>query len=418
MRKLTIAFVVTSALICVSYFPVFAEITEPSKIAILALGDSLTAGTMDGVTFEPTQKDSWISQMARGLGVRAVFREPLINVDGHRVDQTAKPTNFAIPGLELSELPSACKLIDLVEGIPVDVPIFLKPYSGGGCVTPSDALLKAIDEANARGEKVWVFIWIGSNDLFFNFSAADNIDQKIIDAKTTDPKTFETEYENLLRRVADKRIDGLFVMTVPNLLLSGFFFTKSDLEFYFGRSIAIDRLSGGDVVPLLSIASDLFAKSKGKRAELSEFGVADILTQQEQRLLLSRIDEYNSIIAGLAQKYSATLIDISASLETILAAGVMLPNGKELTRSWGRGGLFSLDGIHPSPTGHSLIANEVIAEISAAKKIWLPKIDILAKYVTDPYRDADGDGFVNGPVWAAPSGSVAELLRAFVDKKD
>ena len=68
---------------------------------------------------------------------------------------------------------------------------------------------------------------------------------------------------------------------------------------------------------------------------------------------------YNAAIAAAATAQKAVLVDINAVLANIAANGVMYA-GQELTADYVIGGVFSLDGVHPTSKGQGLIANEFI----------------------------------------------------------
>jgi hypothetical protein len=87
-----------------------------------------------------------------------------------------------------------------------------------------------------------------------------------------------------------------------------------------------------------------------------------------------------------------------------------------LNRKWVRGGGFTFDGVHPDPTGQSLIANYVLWRLGPELGISTPFYDLSAIAQTDPYWDADGDGWASGPPWDASG--ITELLHLFRDAND
>lgn len=71
---------------------------------------------------------------------------------------------------------------------------------------------------------------------------------------------------------------------------------------------------------------------------------------------------FNTIITGLAAKYNLGLVDINAYFKTIQPG--ILYNGVSMNTTFITGGIFSLDGIHPTPRGYALIANRFIKAIN------------------------------------------------------
>ena len=68
--------------------------------------------------------------------------------------------------------------------------------------------------------------------------------------------------------------------------------------------------------------------------------------------------EFNEIIAAEARKRSAALVDIHELARRLDQHGYRIA-GQTLHTSF-LGGIFSLDGIHPTNTGYAIIANEFI----------------------------------------------------------
>ena len=76
------------------------------------------------------------------------------------------------------------------------------------------------------------------------------------------------------------------------------------------------------------------------------------------------------------------------------------------------GGLFSLDGVHPSNSAHALLANAFIETINAHFGLGVPEIGpagLALTALTDPFVDKDGDGRVTG----RPFAGLLETLGPF-----
>lgn len=92
---------------------------------------------------------------------------------------------------------------------------------------------------------------------------------------------------------------------------------------------------------------------------------------------------YNQSIAAVAQQRQSPLADVHALFAQAAANGVPL-SAKCCTAQYG-GGLFSLDGLHPSNTGYALIANVFIQTINTTYGTAIPQVNVAAIYATDPY---------------------------------
>jgi hypothetical protein len=122
----------------------------------------------------------------------------------------------------------------------------------------------------------------------------------------------------------------------------------------------------------------------------------NLLEPAEAALVQARIAAINAHLASLATAPGVTLVDAHATFAA-LVRGELLIAGRPLGKTFGAGGLFSLDGIHPSHTGHALIANLFIGAMNEALGLGIPPIDLAAVQAADPYLDRDGDGFPAGP---------------------
>ncbi|MEN8789411.1 MAG: SGNH/GDSL hydrolase family protein, partial [Flavobacteriaceae bacterium] len=102
-----------------------------------------------------------------------------------------------------------------------------------------------------------------------------------------------------------------------------------------------------------------------------------VLTPEEQDAIATAQAAYNQTIAALATQYDLVLVDAKAFLDEIAANGITLNDGSVVTDTYATGGGFSLDGVHPSPRGHALLANFFIDAINAEFGSNLPGVEPL-----------------------------------------
>ncbi len=91
---------------------------------------------------------------------------------------------------------------------------------------------------------------------------------------------------------------------------------------------------------------------------------------------------YNEIIMQLSGEFSAVVVDDHGLFARIAKHGYTA-NGKHLTTRF-LGGLFSLDGIHPTNTGYAILANEWIRTINRALGTGLTKVNVDQIAASDP----------------------------------
>ena len=94
---------------------------------------------------------------------------------------------------------------------------------------------------------------------------------------------------------------------------------------------------------------------------------------------------YNVAIGQAATDTGAALVDVHKLFTQIAAAGGAPINPPKCCSLVYRGGLSSLDGLHPSNTGYALIANVFIDTLNAAYNLGIPDVNVGAVYANDPY---------------------------------
>lgn len=99
-----------------------------------------------------------------------------------------------------------------------------------------------------------------------------------------------------------------------------------------------------------------------------------VLTQTEINNIQTATSAFNNIIASTATKYNLGLVDANAYMRT-LQTGITW-NGVSYGPAFVTGGAFSLDGVHLTPRGYGLIANEIIRVINQTYKSTVPGVDI------------------------------------------
>ena len=99
-----------------------------------------------------------------------------------------------------------------------------------------------------------------------------------------------------------------------------------------------------------------------------------VLTPEEQTIITDATTAFNQTIANAAATYNLAFVDANAFLAELNATGITLDDGTQVTATFGTGGGFSLDGVHPSPRGYALLANKFIEEIEAKYGAILAKV--------------------------------------------
>lgn len=106
---------------------------------------------------------------------------------------------------------------------------------------------------------------------------------------------------------------------------------------------------------------------------------AFILDPDEISIAQQTTTAYNAAILNMANNFGFGLVDIHTLFNTIRQSdftGGYRVNGITFRTAYITGGLFSLDGVHPTSQGHALIANEFIKVINSKFNANIPAINV------------------------------------------
>src|SRR5215472_16486861 len=107
-----------------------------------------------------------------------------------------------------------------------------------------------------------------------------------------------------------------------------------------------------------------------------------ILTSAEVQTIRAAVDSYNSTIAQQAVANGAALVDVHGLFNKLQTEG-FVAGGKRLTTDF-LGGIFSLDGVHPTNTGYAILANEFIKTMNTAFATGIPPVAVAQVAANDP----------------------------------
>lgn len=268
-----------------------------------------------------------------------------------------------------------------------------------------------------------------------------------VDRGLTELVDFEAQFDRLLDRLAAAPAGAgkdIFVSTLPYYSAVGYLFDSEDLEFYLQKlnpaytvppsfkrvapaGEPVSEPLSGDRVSLLTFGFLYALLATGSSIEevnsaLEVDGVqADglVLSEAEAQTIVTRIDGFNTLIGAAVAARGAEfhLVDLGGFINAGFTGETpIVIDGQTLTRNWGRGDAFSLDGVHPGYSAQAVLANQLLEEINAGLGIAAPALDTGAIRSGDPYVDVDGDGWVPGPDYAPES--LTELLFLFRDPDD
>jgi len=117
-----------------------------------------------------------------------------------------------------------------------------------------------------------------------------------------------------------------------------------------------------------SVAADGIASPSETLGQLGiTFPLPDryVLLPSEVAEIEIATNAYNVTIQAAAEANNLALVDAKSIMEQLNKPNGIVSDSYTLTSTFVTGGMFSLDGVHPSPRGYALIANKFIEAINA-----------------------------------------------------
>jgi hypothetical protein len=282
-----------------------------------------------------------------------------------RDDPTVQATDLAVPGSNVQDAlttrptPAFSAITDLVLGLP--------------------GLLGGVSRSQVEWAEnlapTTVLLWLGSNDALSTVLTADP-------STLTPVDLFKAAYEEVTNRLAATGAT-LVVANIPDVTVVPYLTSAENVAAQLGRPLSV-------VGPILGIGPGDFVTpdalplilARLSNPSLGPLPSSVVLDAGKVGIIRSTIDSYNQIIATQAQAIGAPLVDIHQSLTQIQAEGLMV-GGKRLTTDF-LGGIFSLDGIHPTNTGYGIVANAFIDVINQSFGTAIPLVSLDQIHQTDP----------------------------------
>jgi lysophospholipase L1-like esterase len=220
----------------------------------------------------------------------------------------------------------------------------------------------------------FIMVWIGNNDALGMATRTDP------SAATLAPDEFGRRFQRLLDALAPLGAP----MAVANL---------PDVTRIAGLRRAAGEVTScrngdGSVQP---VAEDALLSVDMSRSLLPVPPCGKVLSADEQTEVRATVGAYNAAIAAAIAQTEATsgvpiaAVDVFSLFESIGTNGVDLDGdgNTDLTTKY-LGGIFSLDGVHPTRTANAMIANAFIAAVDARLGEGVTPVDVARVARRDP----------------------------------
>jgi hypothetical protein len=125
---------------------------------------------------------------------------------------------------------------------------------------------------------------------------------------------------------------------------------------------------------------------------------SQVLSVDEAASLQTAVDGYNAAIAAAAATHGAALVDLHELFRRIATSGYDF-QGVHYSSAFVTGGLFSLDGVHPTDFAQGLLANTMIDAVNRKFGATIPLVDLheVATYSASRARPAREEGATAWP---------------------
>lgn len=359
----------------------------------VAIGDSLSAAIVSGGWVDRNQLNSFPALIHRqATGGAGGFEQPLLGGPGVppplqlislRPLVLAPPPGFGAP-LNLN-LPRPYNNL----GVPgATVGDTLRTVTDGGS-GPHDLVLRgqgtALQQALAL-QPTFATVWIGNNDALGAATSG-----RVIDGVTlTTAAQFEADYRTLIGTLAGAGVD-LAVATIPSVTSIPFVTTLPPVVINPATNQPVIG-PGGSPIPLIGpngplgagdnvllTAAGELAAGRGIPVALGGSGqpLSDsvVLDADETATINARVNGFNAAIRAAAADFGAVVVESGPLLAELATDGINV-GGITYTADFLTGGIFSYDGVHPSPFGYAFIANEFIRAINEGYDAEIPLVDL------------------------------------------
>lgn len=372
--------------------------TPPSFATTLVIGDSLSSGFENGSLLDSQQPNGWENLVGAQAGFSLVL--PLIAPPGApavleltsigpppvitqasgvttgRDNPDEQPTDLAVPGQKLN---------DLINDTPT-----LLPTTDEDIITdlilgfPTGDNKSQMNEAIALNPTV-LFVWIGNDDAL---PGDDNASASAM----TPLASFTQQYQQLMTTLHTQTKAELIVANLPDVTAVPYLTPAATV---IAEVATETNLSQAQVAADLGIqAGDLVNTTGMEEVQNAitaiQLGVTPVpltaagyLTPTVIAAIQATVEQYNAVIAQQVAAVGGVLVDIHTFNQGLAQSGVTI-NGYHATTGF-LGGLFGLDGLHPTNTGYALLANEFIDTMNGSLNTKLADVNVSAIASADPY---------------------------------
>lgn len=295
--------------------------------------------------------------------------------------------NLGVPGIKIAHY--------LVNGYGL-----LNPYAGRFYSNPN---VKSPFDIALEQHGSFYTVWLGSNDvLAYAVSGGSGSNSGLGLNDITPIPVFQMIYDSLVNNITRNGAKGVLI-SIPEVTNTPFFNTinpkglnlssaeaaqltaayagmgASHVTFTEGENyfvveddvLGVRKMKAGEYLLLTTPGDSLRCGGWGSMRPIPKQFVLD---EDEVVNVKFATTQFNNIIAEAAERTGIAFLDINNLMQT-LTTGYKY-DGVSYSPTFVTGGTYSLDGIHLSPRGYALVANEIIKATNLTYKSSLPMVNV------------------------------------------
>ncbi|WP_192822723.1 SGNH/GDSL hydrolase family protein [Rufibacter sp. LB8] len=287
-------------------------------------------------------------------------------------EYTGPVQNLGIPGIRMEHVTVAGY------GSSQGNPYFERITADGTATNPTAPLQSYVQRVAASGATFFT-MWLGNNDVLGYATSGGQV------AITSDAN-FQGSLNAIMSVLPAKGV----VINIPDVTSVPFFTTKATAAIMAQAQAAGTRLfiTAGDGAVRPATAEDyvLLTSRVGEPDNLggtqvphgftpnNPLGNGEVLDAAEVTNVKNATTRFNTMLSTAATAKNVAYADMNAYFNSIKPGLVI--NGVRHTPAFITGNIFSLDGVHLTPRGYAIVANELLKIINAKYGATVPTIDV------------------------------------------
>lgn len=360
-----------------------ASFVQPAFSAAKKDGSGYIKLLLSGTTLGPVQPsaaNSFLGEQVAYTGANTALPTELEAYTG------AQPDNLGVPGISVLSADANASTVPLIAGAAKAYGVLNNFYQR--LLPVADRGTK--DYVTYIGQKTPTFFtcWMGNNDVLTYATNGGVASAANPFSGLTDTTSFGRGYRDILITMSKNGTVKGAVANIPNVTAVPYFNTVTVAAVVTSYQAAGLPITAIYITPgtgtvraatsadLLTLTAQAYlAANPGKGASPANPIPSDyVLDAAEITAVTTRTTQLNAIIAKTALKYKVPVVDANSFFNGIAASG-LATNAINNTATFASGNLFSLDGVHPTPRGYAVVANEWIRVINSYYGSTVPTVN-------------------------------------------